>query len=111
MPGHSEWLREKLDAVHDEVTAIREEIGDDRRFLIEMNRRSELAFQGMMRRLEELGAETRESIRVSRETARVTRESADMVRDCAEATRAHTRAVLSLLDRFGDGPAPAGGSA
>ena len=104
MPGMdspSEWLRAKLDAVHDEVTAIRAEIGDDRQFLVEMNRRSELAFQAMMRELERFGR------RMDARTEEIRAETAEIL----EESRAHTRAILARLDRFDDGAAPAGGSA
>lgn len=114
MAGMDEWperVATKIDEVHDEVRAMRGEVGDDRRFLVEMNRRSEIAFQGMMRSMDHLMQAVDRLEARSEELAREVVRLGQAVRENTQATRAHTRAILALLDRFDDGAAPAGGAA
>jgi len=100
-------ILEELRNQRADFQALSAQVDDSLRFNNELLRRHEIAFVDMTNALAELRAESRENARATRENAKVTRESAQMVRDCAEVTRAHTRAIMALLDRFDDGAAPA----
>jgi len=59
------------------------------RFVGELNRRSEIVFQNVVRELREMRAETRAS------TVRI--------EESTEMTKAHTRAIFALIDRLEGG--------
>ncbi len=73
---------------HTQVNRRLDQTDENLRFLGELNRRSEIVFQDVVRELREMRAETRAS---------------------TETTKAHTRAIFAQIDRFqgGGGVAPA----
>jgi hypothetical protein len=68
--------------------------------LRQMSLRGERLAQGYLRRLEEMSEEGRAQTAAMRDLSA-------QIRDQTEQIRANTRAVLSLLDERGGGPAPA----
>jgi hypothetical protein len=70
---------------------------DDRRVNREILRRSEIVMWQVVDAVAEFKEESRQTRAFSRRAA--------------EATEAHTRAIFALIDRLGNGPAPASGAA
>lgn len=87
----AEWhaqMRTERAEWHAQMNRRLDQTDENLRFLGELNRRSEIVFQDVVRELREMRRETRES---------------------AETTKAHTRAIFALIDRLegGGGIAPA----
>lgn len=94
----AEWhaqMRAERAEWHAQMNRRLDQTDENLRFLGELNRRSEIVFQDVVREL--------------REMRRETRESAAEIRANAETTKAHTRAIFALIDRLegGGGIAPA----
>jgi ABC-type oligopeptide transport system ATPase subunit len=74
---------------------------EERRLNREILRRNEIVMQQLTQQLSEAVEEFKEQSRETREFSRKE----------AEATEAHTRAIFALIDRLGNGPTPASGTA
>ena len=66
----------------------------------DLTRRNELVFQGVMKQLSELTAETTGMrAQTSEQTSQMTQQTSQMTELTAQ-TRAHTQALLNVLDRL-----------
>ncbi len=88
MRSEREEMRSERAEWHAQMNRRLDQTDENLRFLGELNRRSETVFQDVVRELREMREETRAS---------------------TATTKAHTRAIFALIDRFegGGGVAPA----
>jgi len=87
------------------------EMADLMRFLGELNRRSEIALQDLLRGTAAMRAEIRESIKETRASTAQIKANTARTEANTETTKAHTRAIFALIDRLEGGSgglAPAG---
>lgn len=93
----------RLDDLLDHVVRRQDQTDDILRFVSEMNRRSEVALQDLLRSQREMRREIRA------ETAEIKASTAE-IQALTETTKAHTRAIFAVIDRLegGGGPALAG---
>ena len=102
-------LRRESVTQHAETQTLNEDLHrryeDDRRVNREILRRNEIVMRQVVDALDRFKDEFKEE---SRQTREASREAAKQTR---EASEAHTRAIFALIDRLGNGPRPASGSA
>jgi hypothetical protein len=108
-------MREERDEWTARMERRLDQTDENLRFVGELNRRSEIVMQDLLRASAAMRAEIRESIRETRaRTERIeadTKEALAESKRNAEASKAHTRAIFALIDRIeggNGGLAPAG---